>query len=174
MPPQDDPCAFERIDAAFRAGDLAALRSAVDSTDLLPNGLLPFGIGHCLEYAIYHSPLSFIRELLEIGADPNPDDHAGFPPLIAALCSGTRPDTMKVVELLLSFGADPDQRGLNDYTALHMAVAERNRDAAELLLSAGADPHLRTRIDDLETPLDLAWAKGFTEIAELLSRHSGS
>ena len=129
---------------------------------------MPQAIGPCLEYAIYHSPLRFIRELLEIGADANPEQHSGFPPLIAALSNSTRPDTLEVVELLLSFGADPDQRGINDYTALHVAVAERNRRAVELLLSAGADPDLRTRIDDLEAPLDLARGLGVSEIVDLL------
>ena len=38
-------------------------------------------------YAIYHSPLAFIRTLLEIGAEPNAPVDDGFPPLIAALIS---------------------------------------------------------------------------------------
>ena len=70
---------------------------------------MPLAIGRCLEYAIYHSPLPFIRTLLGIGADPNPPDRAGFPPLIAALsCSGAqpgepgRPDVADIVRLLLS------------------------------------------------------------------------
>ena len=66
---------FRKIDAAFRAGDLAALRAAVDDPASVPNGPMPLTIGSCLEYAIYHSPLPFIRTLLEIGADPNPADH---------------------------------------------------------------------------------------------------
>src|SRR5512143_1091000 len=83
---------FRKIDAAFRAGDLAALQAAVDDPSTVPNGPMPLTIGPCLEYAIYHSPLPFIRTLLEIGADPNPADHAGFPPLIAALsCSRSAP-----------------------------------------------------------------------------------
>ena len=83
---------FGKIDAAFRNGDLVALRASVDSPDCVPNGPMPLAVGPCLEYAIYHSPLSFIRTLLEIGADPNPTDHAGFPPLIAALsCSHPQP-----------------------------------------------------------------------------------
>src|SRR5512146_544871 len=83
---------FRKIDAAFRAGDLAALRAAVDDPAHVPNGPMPLAIGSCLEYAIYHSPLSFIRTLLDIGANPNPPEHTGFPPVIAALsCSRSVP-----------------------------------------------------------------------------------
>ena len=67
MKSDDERCAepqqFVRIDAAFRAGSLAALRGAVDDPESVPNGLMPLAIGPCLEYAIYLSPLSFIREL---------------------------------------------------------------------------------------------------------------
>ena len=169
---------FKKIDTAFRVGDLAALRAAVDDPDSVPNGPMPLAIGPCLEYAIYHSPLSFIRTLLEIGADPNPVDHAGFPPLIAALScnrpqpgSPGRPDVVDIIELLLSFGADPNQRGLNDYTPLHMAVSERNALAVERLLKGGADPRLRTRIDDCETAREMAEKMGLRNIVELLAAH---
>jgi uncharacterized protein len=167
---------FKKIDAAFRAGDLAALRDAVDDPAHVPNGPMPLTIGSCLEYAIYHSPLPFIRTLLEIGADSNPADHAGFPPLIAALsCSRPRsgspgrPDVPEILTLLLAFKSDPNQRGIDDYTPLHMAVGEQNLRAIEILLQAGADPRLRTRIDSCETPRELAEKAGFPEIAELLA-----
>lgn len=182
MKPETERCAeyrrFKTIDAAFRAGDLAALRAAVDDPADVPNGPMPLTIGPCLEYAIYHSPLVFIRTLLAIGADPNPDDHIGFPPLIAALsCSRPRPgapgrpDIPEILKLLLAFKADPNQRGINDYTPLHMAVCEDNLQAVELLLQAGADPHLRTRIDECETPREMAEKAGLRAIAELLARH---
>jgi len=164
-----------KIDAAFRAGDLAALRAAVEDPAQVPNGPMPLAIGPCLEYAIYHSPIAFIRALLEIGANPNPDDHIGFPPLMAALSRSrsqsrrpARPDVIEIMRLLLEFGADPNQRGINDYTPLHMAVGERNLSAVRLLLEAGADPELRTRIDDHETAREMAVNAGLVEIAEVL------
>ena len=181
MTTEEERCAeakkFRQIDNAFRTGDLEALRAAVDDPAAIPNGRLPITIGSCLIYAIYHSPLGFIRTLLEIGADPNAPADDGFPPLIAALCCarvvpGTtrRTDVDDILRLLLSFGADPNQRGVNDYTALHMAVAERQPLAAQILLDAGADPGLRTRIDECETPLDMAKAAALEEIAGILER----
>jgi ankyrin repeat protein len=169
---------FAKIDAAFRAGDLAALRAAVEDPAVVPNGAaMPLAIGLCLEYAIYHSPVAFIRTLLEIGANPNPErgDHIGFPPLIAALAcsrsqpgSPARPDVLDIMKLLLKFGADPNQRGINDYTPLHMAVSEHNLAAVRLLLDAGADPELRTRVDEYETPREMAVKARLDEFAEVL------
>ena len=173
MSSSPDHWRFARIDAAFRLGDLDALRAAIPQPALFPNGPMPPSIGPCLVYAIYHSPLPFVRRLLELGADPNVDAHDGFPPLFAALCRSSRPDTNQLIELLLSFGADPNQRGHNDYTVLHVAVLEQNREAVELLLEAGADPRLRTRIDELETPLELANREGLSEYAALLRRRTG-
>jgi hypothetical protein len=178
---EDERCTeakrYRQIDDAFRTGDLEALRAAVDDSAAIPNGRLPITIGSCLVYAIYHSPLAFIRTLLEIGADPNAPADDGFPPLIAALCCARdvpgatrRTDVDDVLRLLLSFGADPNQRGINDYTALHMAVAERQPLAVQMLLDAGANPELRTRIDECETPLEMAEAAGLAAIAGVLAR----
>jgi uncharacterized protein len=164
-----------RIHEAFKQGSLAALREVVDDPSVVPKGIMPLAIGSCLTYAIYHSPLSFIHELLELGADPNPPVHDGFPPLIAALScsrdvhgSPRRHDVPEIIALLLSFGADPNQRGINDYTALHMAVAEAQGPFVRILLECGADRELRTRIDDCETPLEMAEAAGLTSIASII------
>jgi hypothetical protein len=169
--------AFLRIDAAFREGDMEALRAAVEDPAAVPNGRMSDGIGSCLVYAIYHSPLVFIRTLLEMGADPNAPADDGFPPLIAALsCTrvapGTTPrtDVDDIVRQLLAFGANPNQRGVNDYTPLHMAVAERNLLAIQILLDGGADPELRTRIDECETPIEMASRVGLRDTAALLTR----
>ncbi len=181
MATDEERCAeakkLQRIDDAIRKGDLDALRAAVDDVAAVPNGRMPDAIGPCLVYAIYHSPLPFIRTLLEIGADPNAPVDDGFPPLIAALSCARdvpgapmRTDVHGILRLLLSAGADPNQRGINDYTALHMAVAERDPLAVQILLDGGADPELRTRIDDYETPLEMAQAAGLATIAATLAR----
>jgi hypothetical protein len=181
MSTEEERCAeakkFRRIEEAFHAGDLQALRAAVDDPAAVPNGRMPDGIGSCLVYAIYHSPLAFIRTLLEIGADPNRPVDDGFPPLIAALsCTRTVPgatrrtDVDEIIRLLLAFGADPNQRGINDYTPLHMAVAGRNAAAVQILLDGGADSQLRTRIDECETPLHMAEAAGLGDISATLAR----
>jgi len=158
---------FQRIDAAFAAGDMAALRAALDDPADFPNNVMPLAVGPILTYAIYWSPLRFIEELLAIGADPNGHDNDGFPTLIAALCkthpqagSLARTDVVEVMSRLLDAGADPNQRGLNDWTALHVAVHETNVEAVRLLLARGADPALRTRIDDYETALEMARTGG--------------
>jgi len=169
--------AFSRIDTAFRVGDFEGLRAALGSPDGFPNVRGPMTIGHCLEYAIYHSPRPFIRVLLDRGADPNYEDRAGFPSLIAALTcrqsalgSPARADAYQILELLLEAGADPDQRGLNDYTPLHWAAADGDERVVRLLLAHGADPTARTRIDDFETPRDVARHAGHQAIADLLAQ----
>jgi ankyrin repeat protein len=75
--------------------------------------------------------------------------------LIAAL-SADRPDRLELLRLLLSRGAESGQRGLNDWTPLHYAVARDDLPAIELLIAHGADINARTRIDDLTTPLEEA------------------
>ena len=144
---------------AYCRGDLEALRMALDDPPDFPNCHQPF--------AIYWSPIAFLSQLLRLGADANYRDSAGFPSLIAAL-SARRPDSNKIVELLLQSGADVGQRGVNDWTPLHYAVVERNLAAVKLLLASGADPHLATRIDDCTSPLENAEAVGFTEAAVMM------
>jgi ankyrin repeat protein len=179
----NDPChesrRFLRIDAAFKAGDLAALRAELDDDaeldkDDFPNVIVAAAIGGCLTYAIYHSPVAFIAELLDLGADPNWPADDGFSPLIAALTCATtpgspaRPDVREIVELLLTRGSDVQQRGLNDYTPLHWAAGNGDLAMVDLLLAHGADPNEITRIDDMETPLEVASVAGQSAIVERL------
>jgi ankyrin repeat protein len=143
------------IHDAYKRGDLETLKTLLENPPNFPNCQAPPGFGEIiLEYAIYHSPFSFIRKLLELGADPNYGEHAGFPSLIATLSCSDRPDRYEILELLLFFGADIQQHGHNDYTPLHYAASIQDIQAMELLLAHGADLNARTRIDDYATPLE--------------------
>jgi len=72
---------------------------------------------------------------------------------------------------LLAHGADIGQRGINDWTPLHWAVANDDAAAVALLLAHGADPDARTRVDECATPLEEAEHLGKTAAAEALRRH---
>lgn len=142
------------IEAAYLRGDLDALRAALGNPPDFPHTRDDCG-GSCLVNALYRAPIGLVRALLDLGADPNEPADDGFPPLFAALGSN-HPDTAERVGLLLRHGAAPNQRGVNDYTALHQAACSDNADAVHLLLAGGADPQARTRIDHYATALEEA------------------
>ena len=76
------PCDEIELHEAYKRGDLQAVKALLGDPPDFPNCRGPYGVGEIiLEYAIYHSPLDFIRRLLDLGADPNYEDHAGFPSL---------------------------------------------------------------------------------------------
>jgi ankyrin repeat protein len=104
-----------------------------------------------------------------MGANPNCQNHAGFPALIAAL-STQRADKPELLKLLISYGASVHSRGVNDYTPLHFAALQDDAEAIEILLQHGADPGARTTIDDCETPLELAVRYGKMSAARALCR----
>ena len=107
--------------------------------------------------------------MLEIGADPKIPVDDGFPPLIAALTSD-RPDRNEILKLLLEFGADVQQRGLNGWFPLHVAAHHDDTDAIELLLSHGADVNARTNVDDYETALEESERGGKMKAIEVLRK----
>ena len=72
------------------------------------------------------------------------------------------------MELLLTFGADVQQRGVNDYTPLHFPADKNDAEFIQLLLSHGADENARTRIDDLATPLEVAERRPSLDAAQIL------
>jgi ankyrin repeat protein len=165
-----DPLA---IHDAFLKGNLDQLKSLLGEPDDFPDTRLKGGLdGTCLEYAIYHSPLSLIQALLDLGADPNYQDDAGFPSLIATL-SSERPDKRQIIDLLLSFGATLEQRGINGWTPLHYAAANNDALAVAHLLAHGADPAARTVVDDYNTPLGEAEQLGSWDAVRVLRQLGG-
>ncbi|NBJ09798.1 ankyrin repeat domain-containing protein [Microvirga arsenatis] len=170
-----DPKLSLAFHQAIEAGDLKAIRALLGDPPNFPNGQLPYEITifeeYCLDHAIVHGPLSLVKELLELGADPNYPGN-GFPSLFSALDS-PQPDRHERLKLLLDYGADIQQRGVNDYTPLHQAACMDDAAAVEILLQRGADPNARTRIDECATPLEEAEYLGRVRGAEALRRLVG-
>lgn len=164
-----DQRAYISLEAALRAGDLRAARAALGDPLGFPNVNDPLTWTPLLSLAISWSPLGTIAALLDLGADPNYEAQDGFPAAHAALSSG-RSDRHDLLRLLLVRGADPNARGINDYTPLHLAVAERDEAAMRLLLAHAADPSLKTRIDGCADPAAEAEAMGNAEGAAMLRR----
>jgi uncharacterized protein len=163
---------FHHLDNAFKCGDLDAIRSGLGDPKNFPNCALPLELGigdSLLNYAIAWSPLALIETLLVMGADANAPAGAGFPSLMTAL-STRRTARFDVLKLLLAHGASVQQRGINDWTPLHYAVALRDIEAVGLLLRHGAEPDARTNVDDYSTPIEDARTIGFSEAATMLEK----
>ena len=163
-PEQDDYLYF--IDS-LRRGDLEGVRLALGDPSDWANARESYTNANVLAYALIESPVPFIVELLDLGADPNHEDLGGFPSLLNVL-SGDRPEKYELLELLLGRGADVQQRGVNDYTPLHMAASQDDERAITLLIAHGADLTARTRIDEYETALELAESSHMTRAAAAL------
>lgn len=156
------------IEQATVAGDVSALRAAFGNPSDFPNVQDELGQS-CLGHAICRGPVALVRVLLDLGADPDYPDAEGFPSLFAAI-DRSAPDRHEVLELLLTAGANVQQRGVSDCTALHYAACRNDAAAVEILLRYGADPDARTRIDQYATPLEEAELLGFAIGAAALRR----
>nr|XP_018904143.1 PREDICTED: ankyrin-3-like isoform X1 [Bemisia tabaci]XP_018904144.1 PREDICTED: ankyrin-3-like isoform X1 [Bemisia tabaci] len=103
--------------------------------------------------------------LLERGVDVNKRVNGGYPLLHIALEMGDP----AVVELFLSWGADPDMKDVHGSNALHAAAKSKAEGVVKWLLRYGADIHCVNRFG--RTPLyGLANAGLKTEVELLLAR----
>ena len=75
----------------------------------------------------------------------------------------------RIVEILISNGADINARDNNGKTALSYAVENGYTEIAELLIAKGAD--VNARDGNGRTPLWYAQEKSYNKIAELLRKH---
>ena len=112
--------------------------------------------GHSpLHYALHKSHYDCSKILLDHGADLNAGTGLSFGPsaLVSLLCS--KSCTVELVELLLSKGANVNNRNVNflnisnniDYSPLYMAVKCQGPDIVRCLLASGADTSLILKND---------------------------
>jgi ankyrin repeat protein len=131
-----------------------------------------------LSAAILQGSLCTVKLMLQNGADSRIGQQLHF----AVLRSGT--DQLALIEMLLAFGSDIDaimyhndaapwreHRVLGAGTPLHKAAENGRAHAVAMLLDHGAD---WTKLDAAgRTPYELAMAKGYSNICEMIEARSG-
>ncbi len=115
--------------------------------------------------ACFNGFTDIVTELLNAGANPKIVDYLlKATPLHKAAYAG-HPDPLQI--LLDQGQVEVNAQGpYNGYTALHDSVWHGHKEAMEVLLESGVRTDLKGH--DGKTPLDLATALGYTELAEIL------
>jgi uncharacterized protein len=149
-------------------GDVSAIRF------LLSKGaeLIALGANFDLNGASFHGHWRLCKFLLEQGADANAaDSQNGETPLHSALCTTDRVQHDIVLQVLLSFGANPNSITKNGMETggfmrdartkgeapLHRAAAFGNETTIEMLLRSGAQVDAR----DAHGDSPLSWASWY-------------
>lgn len=110
--------------------------------------------GTDLIYAITEDYYDYVKQLLDVGADPNvPDLHGDYP-----LHWAVTKNNAQIVELLLKSKADPNVKDSRGSSALHAAVIEDRPKIIKLLLKAGVIKSIKDKHG--KTPLDYAIQDG--------------
>lgn len=148
--------------ALGRATDLLSLVTRAPSllTARSPDG---FTLVHL---AAFFGHADIVEKLIRNGAPV--DAVAKNPSLVRPLHSAVAAGSVRVVQVLLDAGAEPDAPQHGGWTPLHGAAQRGDADMIELLLRRGARAAVRS--DDGRTPADLARAKGHEAIAARLER----
>ena len=158
---------YQRACDALVAGDRAELERMARDVASFPTGADPFVGDPWIHAAVSGGSLEALDWMLE---QPIPFDDRGkdgYTPLHVCL-EREEPLRHEVLRRLLEAGADPNQRGVNEWTPLHRAGARGDLEAIRILMAHGADPTLRTVIDNDLTPADEADALGQPEAARLI------
>lgn len=85
-------------------------------------------------------------------------------------CGSAHKDSLKIVKLLASRGANPNRKDFMGCTALHNAVRMRRLDVVRFLVQLTGSHPANVNVSDcrMNTPLHYAASYGQTEIAKLL------
>lgn len=125
-------------------------------------------VARSLHEAVVGGDYDETARLLDQGANIEAKDPgSGASPLHYAVMKGR----MKIIDLLLSRGADVNSRTRNGTTPLHTAALYARKEVAERLLEAKADVNARSQSG--ATALALAAAAKNWPIVEMLREHGG-
>ena len=122
-----------------------------------------------LHHVSKNGNMEIFESLLERNPDPDPSDHGGVTPLMAAARNGHR----DIVEALISRGADKSARKKSSGAqAIHQAATHGHLDVVKLLVDKGNPVDVVN--EDNVTPLMLAAQKGHTHVVQYLLEQQAS
>ncbi|WCJ24055.1 hypothetical protein M5689_006041 [Euphorbia peplus] len=124
--------------------------------------------GELLYQQVNYANIEGIKSLFQEGADLEWIDKEGKTPLI--LCC-LNPELFNVATTLIELGANVNayRPGRNAGTPLHHAAKRGLDNTVKLLLSHGANALIMN--DDCQTPLEVARAKGYTNVVRTIENH---
>lgn len=146
---------FNYILEALNRVNEAELREITQLVANFPHGQDDMLDTSWLIHAIYHGSFASIKWMLSQQVAVDILDNDGYTPLLSIIESD-RPDKYEILKLLIARGAPINQKGINDWTPLHMAAARNDLKALEILINYGADLTIKTAIDNYATPLEEA------------------
>ena len=140
----------------LRDSDLEKLQILCETIENFPYGKDAFIERHWITNAIDCGSFETVMWMLAKGVELRFEDDEGYAPLHSCL-QRDLPNKYEIFEALVKNGADINAHGPNDYTPLHLAIAMNDFKALKILLEAGADKTIPTRIDEYETPTEMAY-----------------
>ena len=158
------PAAVADLHDAILSGDLERVRQEIAGG---ANINQPDQMGATpLHDVAWSGNLEIARFLLDHGASVKARHAEGGSQPLAYACIK---NDLRMVELLLSYGADLRAADNSGATPLHLAVDRGYQQLAALLIVRGSDVKVRDKAGS--APLDEAARRGFRGIAELLIQH---
>lgn len=121
-----------------------------------------------LHVAVKRGDIEKVRSLLSDGANANSKDHAGWRPIHESMRDGE--NALRIIRLLVDYGADINAQSDSGNTALHDAAAYMSHEIIEYLVKSGADPTVKNL--DGKSPLDISKLPQYNrskEIKEVLT-----
>lgn len=117
-----------------------------------------------LHLAAFFAHAEIARNLIRHGAEVAASSQNAM--RVTPLHSAAAAHSGEIVRLLLENGAPVNQQQQGGWTALHAAADSGDREMVKSLVEYGADALIRN--DEGKSPVDLARAKGYPELLELL------